>query len=260
MPLPRITVVTPSYNQGQFIEKTIHSVLAQEYPNLEYIVMDGGSTDGTVDVLRRYSDRLQWVSEADRGQSHAINKGFAAATGDIVTFINSDDLYEPGAFHTVAHFFQEHASAKWAAGKCRIIDQQGREVMRWVTGYKNLMLRTGSYQLLLIVNYLSQPAIFMRREVVQEVGLLDESLVYTMDYDYWLRLCQLYPIRPLIVYLAQFRTHPASKTRQSAMLNVVEEDRIIRRYTSSAWVRALHQLHRALNTNTYRVMSKRKQF
>jgi len=260
MLLPRITVVTPSYNQRHFIEQTILSVLAQEYPNLEYIIMDGGSTDGTVDVLRHYSDRLQWISEADRGQSHAINKGFALATGDIVTFINSDDLYEPGAFHTVARFFQECATAKWVAGKCRIIDQQGQEVMRWVTGYKNVLLRFGSYRLLLIVNYLAQPAVFMKREVLQEVGLVDESLVYTMDYDYWLRLYQQYPIQPLNTYLAQFRTHPTSKTRQSALLNLAEEEILIRRYSNSPWIRTLHQLHRTLNTSTYRVMTKRKQF
>ena len=114
--LPRISVVTPSYNQGNFVEETIQSVLDQGYPNLEYIVMDGGSTDGTLDILRKYEKRLVWKSERDRGQSDALNKGFRMASGDIFSFINSDDVYEPGALHKVGRFFVDHPQASWLTG------------------------------------------------------------------------------------------------------------------------------------------------
>src|SRR5579862_9846502 len=125
--LPRITIITPSYNQADYIEQTIVSVLKQEYPNLEYIVMDGGSNDGTLDILKSYSDRLTWFSEKDHGQTHAINKGMRMASGVIVGFLNSDDILLPGALQHIGSFFVDHPEPKFVTGKCRVIDKNGVE-------------------------------------------------------------------------------------------------------------------------------------
>src|SRR5258706_6083465 len=126
---PRISIVTPSFNQAAYVDATIRSVLDQRYPNLEYIVVDGGSTDGSVDIIRRYEDRLTyWVSEPDRGQADAINKGLARATGEIRAYLNSDDLYLPGALLRVAAEYRAHPDADIICGVCRVIDEHGRMV------------------------------------------------------------------------------------------------------------------------------------
>jgi len=214
--LPRITIITPSYNQGNFIRQTIDSILSQGYPNLEYIVMDGGSTDQTMDIVRSYGDRLTWFSERDRGQSDAINKGLRLATGDVVAFLNSDDVYEPGALRKVGEYFQAHPDAFWLTGKCRVVDQNGREINKLITAYKNFWLMWKSYAVLTVLDYVSQPATFWRKEVIQKVGYFDESLRYAMDYDYSLRVGKHYRLNFLSEYLASFRIHPSSKAGSSA--------------------------------------------
>src|ERR1022692_1731698 len=201
----KLTIVTPTCNQAQFIERTIDSVLRQEYPDLGYIVMDGGSTDGTLEILERYSGRLIWTSEADEGQSDAINKGLRMATGEIVAFINSDDTYERDALATVARYFAAHPEVKWAYGKCRIVDADDREIRKPITWYKNLLLRRYSYRKLLAENFISQPATFWRRQVHDEIGYLNEDEHYVMDYEFWLRLGQSYPAGVINRYLASFR-------------------------------------------------------
>src|SRR5665648_525607 len=165
--LPQITVITPSYNQGDFIDQTIQSVLSQNYPDLQYLVMDGGSTDQTVDILKQYDQQFFWVSERDRGQSDALNKGLRMATGEVVCFLNSDDLYEPGALFQVGKFFADHPEAAWLTGKCRVVDPMGVEIRRPITAYKNFWLRSKSYRALLVLDYISQPATFWRREVIE---------------------------------------------------------------------------------------------
>lgn len=250
--LPKITVITPSFNQVKFIEQTIESVLNQGYPNLEYIIMDGGSTDGTIEVLKRYSGWLEWISERDRGQSHAINKGLRMATGDVLAFINSDDLYEPGALLKVGTFFAEHSEAAWLTGKCRIIDQEGQEIRRLITKYKNFWLRLKSYQLLLIIDYISQPATFWRKRVIEKVGFFDETLHYAMDYDYSLRVGRLFKLWVLDDYLASYRIHPSSKAGSSAHAQFETDLEIARRYVSSPAYGHLHALHNALIVTVYR--------
>jgi len=210
---PTFSVVTPSFNQGAFIGRTIDSVLAQGGGfDVEHWIIDGGSTDGTLDVLGRYGDRIQWVSEPDRGQVDAINKGFRRVTGDIVGWLNSDDVYEPGAFEKVAAAFARRPEAKWCFGLCRVIDEDDREVRRGVTAYKNSWIRRYSAERLLVCDFISQPAVFLKRELFDELGALDESLDWAFDYEYWLRIAQRY--QPVIIneYLAAFRWHPASKT------------------------------------------------
>jgi glycosyltransferase involved in cell wall biosynthesis len=244
--LPRITVITPSLNQGRFLGQTIESVLCQEYPNLEYFVIDGGSTDGTLDTLGEYDGRLHWISEPDRGQSHAINKGLRMATGDIVAYLNSDDLYEPGALLKVGQFFARQPETAWLTGRCRIIDPDGWEIRRWITLIKNLCLRVGSYRALQVLDYVSQPATFWHRTILERVGLFDETLRYTMDYDYSLRVGQQFELTVLDEYLASFRVHPASKGGTSFAAQFEEDLSTAKRYVSSPMLIALHSISNRL--------------
>mgnify|MGYP001086066400 CR=1 FL=1 len=257
--LPRITIITPSYNQGEFIGQTIESVLGQGYPDLEYIVMDGGSTDDTVDILKRYDGRLHWVSERDRGQSHAINKGLRMATGEIVAFLNSDDLYEPGALMKVGSFFASHPDAGWLTGKCRTVDQNGKEIRRGATLYKNLWLRLRSYRVLTVMNYISQPATFWRQQVVDTVGQFDEQWQYAMDYDYSLRVGRRFRLWVLDEYLACFRVHSTSKAGASANAQFDVDLEIAKRHVSSPVLVGLHALHNAAVVGMYRILLARSQ-
>ncbi len=252
--LPSITVITPSLNQGAFIENAIQSVLRQNYPRLEYFIMDGGSTDRTLDILQRYSGQIQWWSEPDRGQSHAINKGIERASGEIVAVLNADDEYEEFALLTVGDFFARHPEAMWCVGKCKIINEQGEEILPAVTFYKNFLMAIGQPWLLYIVNFIPQPATFWRRSLVGEIGVFKEDLHYVMDYDYWLRIAKRYPLYKINAYLAKFRTLPTSKTRQAAMNQYNEENNMIRRHAPSLPLLVLHDLHRWLNVVAYRLL------
>jgi glycosyltransferase involved in cell wall biosynthesis len=208
-----VSVVTPSFNQGAFIERTIESVLSQRGPfELEQIVVDGGSTDGTLDVLRRYEGRIRWVSEKDRGQSDALNKGFRMARGEVLAWLNSDDTYELGG---VAAAVEALRDARWCFGRCRIIDERDREIRRSVTWYKNRLSQRYSYPLLLTRCFIPQPATFFRRDLLDEVGAIDERCRYSMDYDLWLRFGRRAAPRYLPEYLARFRWHAASKNGSS---------------------------------------------
>jgi glycosyltransferase involved in cell wall biosynthesis len=254
---PKIALVTPSLNQGHFIEETIQSVLSQNYPNLEYLVMDGGSTDNTLDVLKRYSTQIKWISEKDKGQTDAINKGLQIVNGDILAYLNADDLLLPGTLLKTAKLFMEHPNAMWVTGQCRIIDENNHEIRRLITAYKNLWLRVSHPSILLITDYISQPATFWRADVVNDIGYMDNNLHYTMDYEYWLRLYSKYP--PLFTpdYLAAFKIHPQSKTTSTGHKSVFVEEElsVIQRYTKSRILLRLHILHRALMTFIYSVLN-----
>ncbi len=208
----RLTVVTPSYNGSAFIERTIESVLSQRGEfDLEYLVVDGGSDDGTLDILRRYEGRLRWVSEPDRGQSDAINKGFAMARGDVLAWLNADDVYAPGALAAVVRTFRE-TSARWCFGECAIIDETDRPIRRALSRYKSWVSRRYSRRRLVGRNFIPQPAVFFRRDLLDEAGPLDESLRYAMDYDLWLRFgCLAEPVF-ISRRLAGFRWHQGSVT------------------------------------------------
>jgi glycosyltransferase involved in cell wall biosynthesis len=254
--LPKISIITPSLNQGEFIEQTIQSVLNQGYPDLEYIVIDGGSTDGTLDILKGYGERFYWVSEKDRGQSHAINKGFERATGEVLAFLNSDDRYEPGALMKVGQFFANHPETCWLTGRCRIIDQQGKEIRKAITLYKNFWLSTRSYRVLLVLDYISQPATFWRRELVERIGPFNEALNFSMDYDYSLRVGQHYKLWVLPDFLACFRMHRDSKSKYIAD-HFGTDLEIAKRYISSPLLGHLHALHNALIIGIYRLLASR---
>lgn len=204
-----ISIITPSYNQAQFLEETILSVLNQDYSKFEYIIIDGGSTDGSVDIIRKYEKRLAyWVSEPDRGQSHAINKGFARASGDIIAWLNSDDLYESNVFRLVADTLDPVRGPYVVFGDCLFVDEQGM-AMRIYRGidrpyYRKLCYWRGWD--------IPQPTVFVARRVIEEVGPLDESLYLGMDYEWFLRIAQHHKFLHLGRILAHYRMHPGAKS------------------------------------------------
>jgi glycosyltransferase involved in cell wall biosynthesis len=261
MPPPRITIITPSFNQGTFIERTIKSVLSQGYPNLEYIVVDGGSTDDTLGILRRYEKELRWVSEPDSGQSDAINKGIRMSSrispGDIVAYLNSDDTYEPGALKRVAEYFQENPACMWLTGRCRIIDERDNEFRGLVSRYKNFLLARYSYNMLLVTNFICQPATFLKRELFEEVGPFDVNEHLVMDYEYWLRAGGGHGgHRPGIINsnLACFRVYTESKTSSSFKDTFSREFMVSKRYTRSRLLIALHYLSYQAICIAYRLL------
>lgn len=260
MKQPKISIITPSYNQAHFIERTIKSILDQGYPNLEYIVMDGGSTDGTVKILKKYGDRITWKSEKDGGQSEAINKGLRMAKGDIVAFLNSDDTYEPGALEKVAEYFTENPDIKWAYGKCRIINEDDVEIRRPITWYKNMLLRRYTYRKLLAENFISQPATFWRRELHKKIGFINEKEHYTMDYEFWLRIGRKYPAGVINGYLANFRMYDASKSGSLANPQFQDELRIAKKFSGGARLPIfLHKINYYKITWTYKLMAMARQ-
>ena len=180
---PRISIITPSFNQAAFLERTILSVLDQDYPNLEYIIIDGGSTDGSVDIIKKYQERLAyWISEPDRGQPHAINKGLRMATGEWVAWQNSDDIYYPGAFESLAQKAAESPYIDLIIGNMNLIDKDDKVLrdVRYVRPTYRALLAEG----MVLVNQ----AAFWRRCVHDEIGYLDETLDCLFDYEWFLRL------------------------------------------------------------------------
>jgi glycosyltransferase involved in cell wall biosynthesis len=207
MQAPKISIITPSYNQGQFIEETIASVLDQNYPNLEYIVVDGGSKDNTLDIIRKYEHRLSyWVSEKDGGQSEAINKGFKRATGDIIAWLNSDDILLPGALHRVAEALTT-GGLDLVNGYTVVIDENSNILTSHFTlKQKKWYAKRGIY-------YLNQPAMFWKRSILEKVGYLKEDFHTEMDKELLIRIFeQDYKIGQLHQILAGFRIHGQSKT------------------------------------------------
>lgn len=208
-PWPRLTVVTPSYNQGQFIEETIRSVLLQGYPNLEYMVIDGGSTDNSTQIIRKYQDYLAyWVSEPDRGQSHAINKGFQRSTGDVLVWLNSDDVYEPNVFGLVAETLDPSAGVPVVFGDCLFTDETGAPV-NVGRGIDKPFYRKLCYW---IGWDIYQPTAFVARQVLEQVGPLDESLRLALDYEWFLRIAAHYSFKHLRRTVARYRLHTRAKT------------------------------------------------
>jgi glycosyltransferase involved in cell wall biosynthesis len=182
----KISIVTPSFNQGNFIEETIKSVYNQGYPLFEHIVIDGESTDITVDVLRRYP-HLKWVSEKDRGQSHATNKGLKIAQGDIIGWLNSDDLYYSGVFHKVNDIFVANPAIYMIYGAAVVIDENGKILFkRYPSEVTFRKMINKGYSMLI------QPSVFFRRDIIEHIGYMDESISLGMDYDFWLRIMKKY--------------------------------------------------------------------
>jgi len=205
--LPLVSIVTPSYNQARYLESTIHSVLEQDYPNIEYLIVDGGSTDGSADIIRRYSDRLAWwVSEKDHGQTDAINKGFAQAKGDILAWLNSDDTYEPQAVTGAVEFLQGRPEVGLVYGDTNFIDENGHIIGRFPAAQTDYRRLRHGYV------HIPQQAAFWRADLWKKVGPLDPSFYFAMDYDLWVRLAAQAPVQYTPRLWANFRLHIHGKT------------------------------------------------
>jgi glycosyltransferase involved in cell wall biosynthesis len=226
--LPRISIVTPSYNQGAFIEDTVRSVLLQRYPNLEYIVMDGGSSDDTLERLEPYRPRLAHLQSApDGGQSAAIAAGFARSTGDIMAYLNSDDILLPGALRFVAEFFQRNPGIDFIYGHRAVMDEEGRVIGHWI-------LPRHSSHLMRRWDLIPQETCFWRRSLFERAGNVDPSYRFAMDYELFVRFMARGRMNRVDRFLAAFRVHTASKT--STQLTTVGEEEIRRvRSTYRLW-------------------------
>jgi glycosyltransferase involved in cell wall biosynthesis len=209
LPWPRISIVMPSYNQGKFIEETIWSVLQQDYPNLEYIIMDGGSNDESVEIIKKYENKLaHWVSQNDEGQSDAINQGMHLATGDLVAWINSDDTYLPGVFRKIATSFAQK-EVQLVYGNANFINDRGEIIGEYPAAPLKSNWRRYRYWRGWPI---PQPTVFMRRRLLEQYGYLDTSLHYALDYELLIRLSQHVKFEFLDAPLANYRIHSSSKT------------------------------------------------
>lgn len=212
---PIFSIVTPSYNQGAFIRTTIESVLTQDYPRIEYRIMDGGSTDNTLQIIKEYEHdpRLHWVSERDKGQSDAINKGLQHISGDIVAYLNSDDIYLPGTLRRVVDYFEAHPTIGMVYGDCHLIDSIGTIIGQFGKNMGTVSEKsTSSRRMISQGDSFPQPATFWRREVMDRIGLFDTTLQNVMDYDFFVRVALSFSIGYIAEPLAGYRLHPASKT------------------------------------------------
>ena len=210
---PLVSIITPSYNQDRFLEETILSVLNQDYQNIEYIIVDGGSTDSSLDIISKYEGRLAWwVSEPDDGQTHALNKGFTRANGKILAWLNSDDTYEPHAVSEAAAFLTTHSGAGMVYGDANLINENGENLGKFPARQTDYNRLKRGYV------HIPQQAAFFRADIWKQVGPLDSTFYFAMDYDLWVRIARIAPIHYLPRTWANFRLHSSGKS-------VAEDDR-----------------------------------
>jgi glycosyltransferase involved in cell wall biosynthesis len=204
---PLVSIVTPSFNQARFLEAAIRSVISQDYSRLEYIIVDGGSTDGSVGIIKKYESKLAWwVSEKDQGQTDAINKGLAGAKGEILAWLNSDDTYEPGAISSAVNFLLAHPEVGLIYGEANYINVDGSTIGRFPAAQTDLVRLRRGYV------HIPQQTAFFRAGLWRAVGPLDPSFYFAMDYDLWIRLAMRSQVKYVPQMWANFRLHTSGKT------------------------------------------------
>ncbi|MRS02662.1 glycosyltransferase, partial [bacterium] len=236
-------IVTPSYNQAHFLEQTMRSVLDQDYPNLEYMVVDGGSTDGSVDLIQKYSKRIKWwVSEKDNGQAEAINKGFARASGEIIAWINSDDYYLPGAISGAIKALSEHPEVGMVFGNVRVVDETEKVLNQLAYGDWGLSD-------LMSFRIIGQPAVFMRRAVLEKAGHLDQSYHLLLDHHLWIRMAKEGGMQYVPSLWASAHYHQDCKNLAMASSFGTEARRIVQ------WMESSGQYHELFWQNRKRILA-----
>lgn len=259
----KFSIITPSLNQSNFIKKTIDSVINQRGSfEIEYFVMDGGSTDNTINILKKYEKKLKnnhrvkfyWQSKKDKGQSDAINQGFKRATGDILAFINSDDYYQSNIFQKVADEFIKNQKNLWLTGYSFIVDENNKQIQKPITIYKNFCLNNYNYNTLLILNYISQPSTFFRKEIFTLNGYFSTKLHLCMDYDFWLKIGAKNDPIILEEYISSFRIHKKSKGRNRFIEQFDEDLDVAKKYTRNNLILMFHSLHNKLITSAYKII------
>jgi len=222
--LPLVSIITPSYNQAQFLEETILSVLNQDYPNIEYLIYDGGSTDGAVDIIRKHTRDISfWESKPDEGQTHAINKGFRRAKGKYVGWLNSDDFLEPNILGYIVDAFENDPAIGTVCGKIYLVNAESKKI-----GKRFNYGEITAERLLNGGSQINQPGSFHRRELLEEYGNLDMSLNYVMDYELWIKLAKHSTVKQIDKFVANHRLHASSKT-QSEFMNFIPEIKKVRK-------------------------------
>lgn len=253
--LPKISIITPSYNQAQFLEQTIKSVVDQGYPHLEYFIFDGGSTDGSVDIIKKYAkqypDIIHWISKKDKGQVDAINQGLKKVTGDIVAYINSDDYYLPHTFLSIVDYFHQHPQKQWLVGDCRVSGKK----LAWSFALKRLV-PYGRFRFVhYLFDWLNQPAVFLKKDLVDQVGGFDSQYRQAFDYDYWLRSLQAAGLPGRLHQdLAVFRIHPQAKGSTDFDKQFQESYRVAQRHTHNPVWLVIHGFNRWLTVSLYRLI------
>jgi len=243
-----VSIITPSFNQARYLEQTIQSVLGQDHPRIEYIIVDGASTDGSVEIIKKYADKLAWwMSEKDSGQADAINKGLAHATGEIVAWLNSDDYYLPGAVSSAMRIFQENPEATLVYGDMLAVDEDGKL-------FNTLRYKQLSLQDLLCFQIIGQPAIFFRRSVVEKAGMLDPAFHFLLDHHLWIRIAQHGKILHVPQAWAAARYHAEAKNRAKAAEFGREAFRILDWAKSQPGLsEAIRPVERRARASAYRV-------
>lgn len=247
----KFSIITPSYNQAEFLEQTIKSVVSQKV-DLEYFIQDGGSTDGSVDIIKKYANKysfITWQSKKDKGQTDALNQCLSKCTGDIIGYINSDDYYLLDALKNVEKYFINHPEKLWLVGDCRVSDPK----FSWTFSLKHLWPIELSPSYLQVFNTINQPSVFLKKDLVAKVGEFDEKLNYAFDYDYWLR-CQKMSGTPgrLHTPLSVFRIQPNSKGNTGYQKQFAEDYKVIKKFTNNPVTLVLHQLGKSLTELGYR--------
>lgn len=244
--LPKISIIIPSYNKAKFVKETLNSIIDQKYPDLEVIIQDGGSTDGTLEIIKRFAKRyskiISWESKKDKGQTDAINKGLKKANGEVIAYLNADDIYKKGTLNKVGKYFAKYPNTLWVAGKGETVDEKGRKTLEWVTDYKNYLLKLNNYDLLLMVNYPMQPSVFLSRKACRKYGPFT-GRNNIMEYDFWLKLGKKEMPKIINSYLSSFRLHKESISMRDFKKTLLEDERIARRYTGNPVIIGLHKLH-----------------
>lgn len=240
MPL-KISIVTPSFNQAAFIEEAISSVVEQRYPNIEYIILDAKSTDGTIEIIKKYGEmypnQIRWKSERDNGQVDALNNGFKLATGEIIAFINADDYYQPGSFEAVNSYFENHPDKDWLIGNCGI----NPDGLKWTFTFKNIWPVNKIKSINYLFNFINQPAVFMRKKLVMQVGRIDIQYKFSFDYDYWLRCLEVGLPGRISRELAVFRVHKEAKSTNNYHDQFLESYAIACKYTKNKLALIIHR-------------------